>query len=996
MLSSPPTDPEEPVIGTCSLHSRKVHVLTRTVYWASCGVARVSCTADGRPYLDWCSEDELTLDTTHTFACVRCVTHPVNLDELNVVYDDVLVSSDLVRLLTLYNTWKRRDLEILAQVHGIRVVARDRVPTLFEKLVDHDCTRLCTHAIAVFTTLGGPRKDTRTPVARAIPLRSRQVSPTSFLPIVDDTLRHFIIQDWQQTFTTDVLRLHPCAVCARRTPAGNIRFVDPSEIDLSLLRNDALPPIVLPENYAFELYGCALLYPRGMSDPWHLSPIRVCSTCERDLLEHASMPRLCLANWLYYGVERLPSSVSAALTRSTPVDRLLVARARASRICFRFNEAPATAHPAPGEPDPVAPRRSSGQESVPQRYVRGNVLVMPQNSTALHASLPPSLSAIRDTLCAVFVGRSRPTRETIAKLCPVLARKSTIETILQFLIAFNPYYAADGQAFLGLNRTNLNGLFGPATDELDCGVLCTMDVGFLQETDALRASAAGYTTRNEDDPSPDGETLLMDNVGYTCGDESPVSYQEMKMRALAHCLHGGAFLTSTAGERFVPDFENPALLTWLFPHLDPWGIGGFHHPYRTQTITMEEQLRYLLELDDPRFERDPNFAFVYYNILQKKAVCDSVRFRVKASQQRRIIAELLSVDKTLLEHLIGRYQREPGFEPCSVEERALLSLINDVGTVLHNIPGTTGYKLNLRNEIRSLVNFQGTPAFFVTLNPSDVHHPLVRLFAGEDIVLEDPAVGEELTAWQRKLIVAKSPSACAKFFHVMISSFIRTILRYGRPERGLFGRCTAYYGTVEAQARGTLHCHMLIWIEGHPSPQDMRELMMQSSEYRLHMFSWLESIIKSELLGTTQTVVEEDGRPLPRPPFQEGPGNVHPGVRPPPRVADLLPAEFRSQYTTFVNQLVQCFNWHEHTDTCWKYLRPNQPPSDANCRMRMDGTMRDATELDQETLSILLRRLHPRIANYNDLVIFLLQCNVDVKHIGSGEGAKALIYYITD
>ncbi|KIN95608.1 hypothetical protein M404DRAFT_67266, partial [Pisolithus tinctorius Marx 270] len=40
--------------------------------------------------------------------------------------------------------------------------------------------------------------------------------------------------------------------------------------------------------------------------------------------------------------------------------------------------------------------------------------------------------------------------------------------------------------------------------------------------------------------------------------------------------------------------------------------------------------------------------------------------------------------------------------------------------------------------------------------------------------------------------------------------------------------------------------------------------------------------------------------------------------------------------------------------------------------------------------------LHPRINNYNDVVLFLLQCNMDIKHIGSGTAAKALTYYISD
>ncbi|KAI9057278.1 hypothetical protein FKP32DRAFT_1542375, partial [Trametes sanguinea] len=64
--------------------------------------------------------------------------------------------------------------------------------------------------------------------------------------------------------------------------------------------------------------------------------------------------------------------------------------------------------------------------------------------------------------------------------------------------------------------------------------------------------------------------------------------------------------------------------------------------------------------------------------------------------------------------------------------------------------------------------------------------------------------------------------------------------------------------------------------------------------------------------------------------------------------------------------------------------------------MRIDGNTRCLTELDGDTGGILLRRLHPRIANYNDLVIFLMKCNMDIKFVGSGEAAKALIYYVTD
>jgi hypothetical protein len=43
-----------------------------------------------------------------------------------------------------------------------------------------------------------------------------------------------------------------------------------------------------------------------------------------------------------------------------------------------------------------------------------------------------------------------------------------------------------------------------------------------------------------------------------------------------------------------------------------------------------------------------------------------------------------------------------------------------------------------------------------------------------------------------------------------------------------------------------------------------------------------------------------------------------------------------------------------------------------------------------------LKHLHPRISNYNDLLTFLIWSNTDIKYIGSGEAAKALVFYITD
>ncbi|KAI0713927.1 hypothetical protein C8Q76DRAFT_620043, partial [Earliella scabrosa] len=646
---------------------------------------------------------------------------------------------------------------------------------MHQKLLLHVCSDECPVPIHIFTTLRARRGSREVDRRRA---DNGTAIPTDvpYLRVADDALKHVIAREWQESLTAEKLQLVACAVCARGTSRREAREVGADKINLTLLRNDNLPPQVLPRNYNFHAYKRALLCTKGMSSLHALGPLTMCATCHRELVTKQRMPKLCLANCLYYGYESLPPQVREAFETSTPLERLLVARARASRICYRYS---LLTNPHSS----IVPC----QTWLTPQQVRGNILVMPQNSTHLNRVLPPPPETIRDTVCAVFVGNTKPTKQNIAKLSPILARKSRVSSMAQFLVAENLHYECD-TAFHGYSSRNLDLLFGPEDTSKDTAVPCAMDIGFLEENDATRAATADYTTRNTEDEIPSAdEPILMENVGYTCGDQSPVSYRDMKFKALTHCLTGGRFVRSQAGDRFVPDFENPSLLTWLFPHLDPWGIGGFHDPNRTIPISMEEQLKYLMQLHNSPFERDADFAFVYFNILQKKHILDSVKFRVKASRQRELISQLLSVDKSTLEQMTFQFDRNPAHEPQTREERDILDLINKVGTVLHDLPGTSGYKLNMRNEIRGLVNFHGTPAFFITLNPSDVHNPLVRLFVAEDVPYRTMEYGHELTEWQRKLTVADHPGACARFFHTMISSFITMILRYDQKERGLFG-----------------------------------------------------------------------------------------------------------------------------------------------------------------------------------------------------------------
>ena len=67
------------------------------------------------------------------------------------------------------------------------------------------------------------------------------------------------------------------------------------------------------------------------------------------------------------------------------------------------------------------------------------------------------------------------------------------------------------------------------------------------------------------------------------------------MMALAHALQHKPFLVNRSGSTLVND-DSPCLLSALFPHLDPWGIGGFNHPACSGAcrISLERQVKNLL------------------------------------------------------------------------------------------------------------------------------------------------------------------------------------------------------------------------------------------------------------------------------------------------------------------------------------------------------------------------------------------------------------------
>ena len=90
----------------------------------------------------------------------------------------------------------------------------------------------------------------------------------------------------------------------------------------------------------------------------------------------------------------------------------------------------------------------------------------------------------------------------------------------------------------------------------------------------------------------------------------------------------------------------------------------------------------------------------------------------------------------------------------------------------------------------------------------------------------------------------------------MVEQFIKHVLGVGSDHSGLYGETSAYYGTVEQQGRLTLHIHLLLWIKGCLTPDEIRNRIIDpTSEFQQQLVKYLENAHQGEFLTGTQADV---------------------------------------------------------------------------------------------------------------------------------------------
>lgn len=430
-----------------------------------------------------------------------------------------------------------------------------------------------------------------------------------------------------------------------------------------------------------------------------------------------------------------------------------------------------------------------------------------------------------------------------------------------------------------------------------------------------------------------------------------------------------------AGNLSVGTSEDANHLLGAFPCLFPYAMGGFEVT-RPVALSYAEHAKWSLRFADRRFRKDHNFIFQLFGVLQKRQVCSSSCLQVSKKTFHDNEALFRSVRPADLEMASHEEAKK-----IPLSNPTVLSLKRHISTVRAKVMGTDESRMNLRSHIWGMTVMNGPPSLWITINPTDTHDPVAQVFAGEEINLDDFDDTAGPDTHSRSCIIAGDPYAAAKFFHFTVRVVLEELfgitghhhLSAIKRREGIYGTVKGYIGTVEAQGRGTLHLHILLWLIGCPTATRMKELL-NSEDFRKRVTRYIGENIHGDVKGVSSDEFNipshnkalSYSRPL------------HPSTE---NYAHLMSKmEFL---------LAKNLQKHKCGLGCIKVIKGR-----VICKRRAPFPVSNSNWIDAEG-KWGPRRLHPYLNNWNPTTLLCTRSNNDVKLITNGGETKEYSWYIT-
>ena len=686
---------------------------------------------------------------------------------------------------------------------------------------------------------------------------------------------------------------------------------------------------------------------------------QVCNDCRSDIRK-GKVPRLALANNLWIG------KVPEVLKNLRYVEKILVARVR--HTCAYVKVA-------------------SGM-----RKMTANIVAFESPTPKIYTVLPPPRDDIDDVLAILFTGPSKPTPEDFART-PFLVRRNAVINALNWLKLNHADYAN-----IEISEKNMK----EYQEEMP-----PVSVEYRESLSNKVPEGTSVFDKSEEEGTEQGDCSFTVH-GLTGELLQTMTPNALKALALRHLNNNGKMLAVGHSNKPQSMWNNPQLYPQMFPWLFPYGVGGIG----VSSISHKEHKCHLLMYHDKRFQTDVNFPFVAFSHEQIKASTTQSFLLIDQRRFADISQRLMSVDLVTLNALIERLEIGEHVIPETEPDRRCFQLIKDLDAVTGKMHGSVTSKKYMQNEIWSLISFLGAPSWYITLSPADIQHPLCVYYAGSQTEFRPAIIPYD----DRMRSVCANPVAGARFFHFMVETFVTDVLGVNTNHCGLYGETGGYYGTVEQQGRLTLHLHMLVWIKGNISPQEMRDKILRNdSAWQEKLTNWLESCHTGDFLtGNFAEVTESIGKK------REEKGYVDPTQsfpEAPPKRCDTAhgkgeqegceqcqtAVEWAVRYATTVDDLLLRSNVHScnrgmNRDGTRKKNKASGGCMDnkwKKCKARFPRPTFLKTVID-ELGAICMKKIEAWLNTFTPLVTYAFRCNTDVTSLSSGTAIKAVVLYVSD
>jgi hypothetical protein len=182
---------------------------------------------------------------------------------------------------------------------------------------------------------------------------------------------------------------------------------------------------------------------------------------------------------------------------------------------------------------------------------------------------------------------------------------------------------------------------------------------------------------------------------------------------------------------------------------------------------------------------------------------------------------------------------------------------------------------------------------------------------------------------------------------------------------------------VECQNRGTLHIHLLLWIQGQVNINELQNLLSSDLEFLKKLSDFLDKTIYRD---------DEFFGPLPDDlPLDNNSSSSYDAL-----INPYFP-EFNIFSAVKILKGIKDFQTHIHSPSCYKYSKGIK-----KCRYRKPEKTYLTTHFNSETGRLNLSKQHPMVNNFNKWILLLTQSNSDIQFLFHGMSSHAIIYYITN